>query len=248
MLKELIQVSKHSFLIQRREQVFYAAIGLNVFMTLFAHVIDDLAIEYSNRILNDILIFCLSFMGGMIAIFWGTQSMTFSTNSAPHVSLTSSISRGVWVVGEFLGLSITFVCLSLLNCAVWQMILLFNGGDMLTPNELLVFPLNLLAWLVIASFSFFFSSFSGRSTALFLSLSFWLVGTINPILSTSAQYSHSISGKIIKFLDSYWNLQRFSISPDLMETFPIQNTILYGFSLILFFISATCLIVRKKDL
>lgn len=247
MLASFKTLSQQAFLILRRDQIFLAGIILSLAMTMMAHLIFSWTLVDSYKILYDILAFSLNFFGNMIAIFWGTNCLGTEQKSQYTLGLSGPVSRSLWLLSQYMGLLQALFGLLLINALVWQIGLLLPGYSFLSLDQLMMFPMHFLSWMVASAASVFFVSFCSRSTSLFCAFCLWITGLIGPLLPLPN--NDPFLENILKFTRVIWNLQYFNVVPgDGLSINTFLLTASYAFCLVACFLFAACQIFTRRDL
>jgi len=187
---KLLAITAQTFLLLRRDKVFFPAFVVAVLIFIFANLAGDWGIEEFRKILYDIGTMGYHFLGAIIAMFWSTKLIADSKQQGSlEIELASPVSRLSWILGRYLGICCTLMLLSAFLLVVWQAMLFYNGFDWMSDKELLVFAFLTLDWLVLAALAILFGSIASQAVAAFCCLCAWVAGL------SSASLVHALSAQ-----------------------------------------------------
>jgi ABC-type transport system involved in multi-copper enzyme maturation permease subunit len=248
-------LAMHTFLMLRRDKIFWPASFIGVLFALIANLISDWTIEDFSKVLFDTGAFGFHLTGVAVAIYWAAKIFQDArAEGSIEVHLAGPISRTQWIIGSFIGLALALTLLATVLVFIWQAFMLLHGYDLMTQPELMVFVYFLLLWLIVGAISMFFSTFGGFGVAVFASVACWIIGLISSLVATSLPPS---TGPLVKQIVTgtywLWDFQRFNLIGLAQRDEPIPQHILashglYGIMLILLIVSFSCLTFSKRDL
>jgi len=254
-MKVLIAIVRETFLRLRRDKIFSPAIIVGLSLLGLSGLASYWGIEEFFKILYDLGTAAFQLTGSTVAIFWGTKLISDSRQEGSlEVQLASPVSRSVWIVGKFLGLSSALIVLALIFLLGWQGIFWSYGIGWLSSKDFLIFAFLTLSWIVIGGFSILFASFTSPGIALFCSGWSFLTGLISaPIAQALAPDTPLYTRRIVETLASFWNLHLFNLSSMYSRTEALSELYLlsrfsYGLLLIALSLSLACLIFQNRDL
>lgn len=253
-MRSMFMVARESFLLLRRDKIFLPAVVAGIIVTLFANIASEWGIEEFRKILFDIGSLGFHLTGSMVAIFWGTKTISEArSDGSLEIQLAAPVSRVSWLVGKFLGLVAGLIFLWLLILVFWQVLMLANDFGPLDKPQLQFFAFQLIEWILVGAVAVFYSTFAGVTIALFATFSTWLAGLVSfPIAQNLPRYSEGISVEVVKFLARYWDLRLFNLTAYATgtESIPgdqLQIRAVYGISLTLLILTVSCLFFRRRD-
>lgn len=254
-MKQILAVIIETFTLLRRDRVFIPAIVLAVFIFLFASLASRWGIEEYEKFLYDVGFAGYSFMGCIVALFWGTKLLSDSrSDGSIEIQVASPISRSLWIVGKYLGLALTLLFLGLVLLLLWQGFVLIRGFPLMEASQLITFLLFTLEWLVVAALAVSTASAGSQGTAIFSSLCLWIAGlTSLNIANAMPPNTPEASKLLLETIAKFWDFQRFNLSDVALVdgAFPTPQELGwrlgYGMGLIMLFIALACLSFHKRD-
>lgn len=174
-----------------RDRVLYAFIVFAIVVTLAGILLGSLSVSQNVRVLEDIGLFTISTIGGVIAIFVGTNLVYKEMDKRTiYLIFTKPISRWQFIVGKFLGLALCIlVVTTLMGGFLVGLATLYK-----TPHAVaLVGSLGLayLELLLVIALATFFSTFSTPLMSVLFTLALWLTGHLAPSLLALGKMSES---------------------------------------------------------
>jgi ABC-type transport system involved in multi-copper enzyme maturation permease subunit len=258
MIKALTTIALETFLLLRRDKVFFPAAVVGLAFAFFAGLASDWSIEDFSKILFDVGAFGYHITGGIVALFWGTKSISDSRQSgALEVQMSLPISRTIWLLGKYLGMCLALLFLSVILLVVWQYVMYTNRFGIMNDKHLIIFAFITLNWMVLAAVSMFFASFCTSAVALFNSSCLWVAGLMSPAIErTLSPQTPEFTRELIQTTSKVWNLQQFLLADyaNILEiaNFPGPENLMwraiYGLSLIVLLMTSACFIFRNRDL
>lgn len=254
-MRSLFFISKETFLLLRRDQVFLPVIVASILIAAFANLASSWTFTDLRKVLFDIGIFGFHLTGGIVALFWGHRMIADSRQEgALEVQLASPVSRSAWLLGKYLGLAFALLVLGALMLAIWQLLMALNGFGLMTRPEFLTFLFTILGWLVLAALALLLATFSSPQVTLFAALCLWVAGLSTSLVeATLTPETPEITKKAVGLMARYWDLQQFNLVD--WTTLDLQVTAhdlawkgAYGLTLILLFLTAGALIFKRRDL
>ncbi len=255
-MRKLWAVTRETLLLLRRDKIFLPAIIIGSIISAIAVLASDWGIEEFAKILFDIGAAGYHLTGVAVAMVWGTKAVTDSrAEGSLEVQLASPVSRPVWLVGKFLGLTLSLLLLGIILLATLQGLMLWKNFGWMGDKHFVVFGLLTINWLVVAALAIFFSSFAGANVALFCTLCLWLAGLVTSAVTRSiSPHTPEYMRWIVEKTALVWDLQRFNMSyiGDYDMVVPTMDQLwwrlAYGAALVIFGLSAGCAIFKRRDL
>lgn len=233
-----------------RGPIFLPAVFLSLLLAVFAGLASSWTVSDFRKILFDIGIFSFQIMGSFIAMFWSLRILSLTRiDGSLEVQLASPISRSLWLIGRFLGVSYALFISGMIMLVIWQISMLLNDFGWLKASETMALTLNIVAWWVVAAMTLVFTVFCGMATALFAACSLWIVGLMSEALAQSMVHEDSVAlSTFFSNLSKIWNLQNFSRSPSFFVehgSYAFVLTVALGLSLVALFLSLACVLFSK---
>jgi ABC-type transport system involved in multi-copper enzyme maturation permease subunit len=197
-MRAVFSVAFTTFRESIRNRTILGIVLLAIGFIVSALLLAKLALDQRTRVIMDWGLFCVSSFGIVLAILMGVSLVRKEVSRKTlYVVLTRPIQRWQYVVGKYLGLSLTILVeVGLLSLALIVM-LLIEG----IPPSVLLFKalyLSLIEILLVAAIAIFFAAFSSPYLSGFFTLGFFVVGRSLPVLSKlidkiDAPVPHAIS-------------------------------------------------------
>lgn len=253
--RSVATLAKSTFLLLVRDKVFIPAIVIGLIFVLTAIMISDWSVEDFVFIVFQIIAFGYHITGGVVAMIWGSKIISESKmQGAIESQLATPISRSTWLVGNYLGLSITLVILWSLMLVLSQGVMLFYKYGWMSESQYSCLILIGILWQVIAAFAFLFGSFCGSAITLFGTIGTWIAGiSVGIALTSITPRTNPIMATAIQFVAKFFDLSRLNLSNFLYDGGVIARSQfvlhgLYGVFLTVILLVITCIIFEKKDL
>jgi Cu-processing system permease protein len=251
----ILILMNETFLLLRRDKIFLPVLVSGFLITLLANLASDWSIEDFSKILFDVGIFGFQFTGSFVAIFWGSKLIHDSKqDGSVELSLAAPVSRSSWIIGRYLGLSISLALMTFIFLVFWQFFMALNDFGMMSAQHYTIFGFMYLGWLVIAAMSMFFASFCGTGVALFSSMSLWFAGLVTNLVYQNLSPTTAPHIKtVVNTLARIWDLQQFNLineiyTRDIMVASELGYRLLYGIGLISVLITMTSIWFTKRDI
>lgn len=206
-----------------RDRVLYAFVLFAFVSTAGGLLLGTLSVGQDLRVLEDLGLAVIAFIGGIIGIFIGT-SLVYKEIERKTVFLivTKPISRWQFVLGKYLGLSLClFVVTLLMGLFLALVVALSTENHVVSPllaAALLTIYLELLFVTAVATF---FSTFATPIMSVVFTLSVWLIGHSGQSLRQLGRLSESESLRHL-FDSLYWFM------PDLASLTQMRGALMYG--------------------
>jgi ABC-type transport system involved in multi-copper enzyme maturation permease subunit len=218
-----------------RNKVFYLLIGLGVTSALSSWVISMLTIGDKEKVLKDVGLASIDFFSVLIAVFTGINLVYKEIDKKTIYNILSKpVARGSFILGKFLGLSLTLLVALVSMAAIFFLYLLISTGT-LDPGLLAYFFLLYLELLIITSISLLFSSFSTPILSSIFTISLYLIGQV---MWTFNLFKHHLTNPLEKITAYFFyyilpNLDKFNIKNEIvmktpLDSYLIINSLLYA--------------------
>jgi ABC-type transport system involved in multi-copper enzyme maturation permease subunit len=176
-----------------RDRILYAFVFFALFVTLAGILLGSLSIgsESGLRVLEDIGMFTISTIGGIIAIFVGTNLVYKELDKRTiYLIFTKPIRRWQFIVGKFLGLALCLLAVTAMMGGFLMAISCWKGEHNLLA---MVGSLGLLylELLLVNALATFFSTFGTPLMSTIYTLGLWICGHLGPSLKALGNMSES---------------------------------------------------------
>lgn len=238
-----------------RNKIFYLLITFAILFVLSSHVVSLLVISDRMKIIKDFGLAAIDFFGVLIAIFTGINLVYKEIERKTiHTILTKPIPRSTFILGKFMGLSLTLLVSLGAMFTVFSLFLLASSGSV-DPNVLLYFVFLFMQLMVLVALSLLFSSFSTPILSSIFTICLYLIGQV---LWTLMRFKEHFSGLMDKvFLNFVYyvlpNFYKFNIKSDIVlgRGIPadrIANALLYGITYTGAVLLLTVLLFEKREI
>jgi Cu-processing system permease protein len=253
-IRTLSVISWETFVLLRRDKVFVPALVASLLISAFANLASDWSVEDFTKILFDIGFFGFQITGSLVAIFWGAKIISDSRQEGSlEVQLSAPISRGTWIIGKYIGLSICLITVGVILFAIWQGLMLLNQFGWMTQNQIVCYLFMVLSWLVQGALAIMLASFMGQAIAMFSTLCLWLTGMASSLVANTVSPDSSLLTKTITSgIARFWDFQQFNLVNFIQDNNWLGSQELayraaYGVLLILVQISLSVTIFSSRD-
>lgn len=205
-----------------RNKILYLLLGFAVFLVSSSWIIGELTVGDELKVIKDLCISGIHMFGVLITTFIGISLIFREMEKRTiYLILSKPIPRYHFLVGKFLGLSLTLLGALVVLVVVFSLILALKGG--FNGHTLLAFYTIYLEWLIIAGIAILFSSFSTPLLSTMLTLSAFLMGHLTEsLLMLKGRLASGMAGGVLTAL--------FYALPNL-ELFNIRSQIVHNLSL-----------------
>lgn len=209
-----------------RDKILYVILVFALIMIASSALLADLSLGQQGRIVVDLGLSAISVFGLIITIFVGTNLLNKEIDKKTiYLILSKPIRRSEFILGKFLGLSLTLGVITLAMSACFFAVLWTTlrgvGIDPLTwfPTSVMALSLIYVEMLLLTAGAIFFSTFASPVMSAMFTLGLYLIGHMSYDILNFGQ----ITGKVM--------LQQvtqalFYILPDL-ERLNLKNVLLH---------------------
>lgn len=251
-MRTIWTIAKLTFLKLRRDRIQVAAIVGGLGLIAFATLASQWALEDVLKIFFDFATFGCHVVGAGVALFWGTKMVADARRDGSlEIHLAAPVGRGAWIIGNFLGLSFALLLLALILLPFWQVALFSLSFGWMTSQQLMVFPLLVLGWMVMGALAIFFASFTSAAVALFCGSCLWVAGLVSfPVARALGAETPETTRKLVEGIAMVWNLKQFQMGEIITTPLSVEewaHHCLHGLALALFLVALASLLFRNRD-
>jgi ABC-type transport system involved in multi-copper enzyme maturation permease subunit len=215
----LLAVAANTYRESVRERVLYNLVFFAVLMTLSGLLLDKLSVRQDEKIVKDLGLASIELFGTLIAIFVGVGLVAKELERRSlYPLLAKPLSRDEFILGKFLGLSLTL----LVNAAVMALglhaTLLLTRGSF-DPRLLAAVLAIYLGLLVVVALALFFSTLTSPALAAVCTVSTVVAGRFSDVVYNMKDVIPDAPVALIKFL--YYALPNF-------RNFDLKDRVVYG--------------------
>ncbi|MER3422544.1 MAG: ABC transporter permease [Nitrospiraceae bacterium] len=215
----------------------------------------DLTIMEHVKIVTDMGLAAINLTGVIIAIFVGIGLVSKEIERRTvYTIMARPISRAEFILGKYLGLSLTLLVNMLIMLVVFSLMLsVYRApvhGALLQAIELIFVEL-----LVVTALALFFSSFSSSATlSAIMTIGFYVVGHVTADLKGLAEKGQNTAAKMITTVLYYVcpNLEVLNIKGQASAGSPVSlfyetMASFYGLLYAALLLTAACLVFQRRD-
>ncbi len=206
-----------------RDRVLYAFVFFAFVLTLAGILLGSISVGQDLRILEDLGLATIAFIGGIIAIFVGTSLVYKEIERRTiYLIVTKPIARWQFIAGKYFGLALcVFVVTLAMGSFLLATVYVVSPGHIINSLLLESLVFIYLELIFITAVATFFSTFATPVMSVVFTLAFWLIGHMGQSLR---QLGHlSASTTVAKFFDAiYW------LVPDLSRLTTVRADLMYG--------------------
>jgi len=250
-MRDILAVVKFSFLETLRERFSLVIIISAVGLLLLGFLVSSLGGEQPARIIFDVNIAGIEFLGMLVALFLFAGFMYREMEQRTiALTLVRPISSWRYLVGKFFGLYLAIGLLVTIGGFLNILLLLVRRAPITGYFSFLI--LALLKIFLISVVAIFFSFLTtSLVSSLVISFSFWILGHFSPEISFIGKYSRTLLPKIIARIlglilpnFSLYNWREMGTQVGVIDWSKIViYTLIYGLS----FFLGSYLLFRKKE-
>lgn len=208
-----------------RDRIFYSFFFFVIFIILLAVVLGSLSVGQDERILRDIGLASIGFIGGIIAIFAGCNLVSKEIDKKTiFVIFTKPVTGWQFIAGKYLGLSAAVLLMvTLMGLFMSGVLAFFNPHAFVNQIVGLLLPVVLvqLELLLVIAIATFFSTFATPVMSVLFTLGMWLIAHLGESLKELGKLSDNHALQTLTNT-IYWAL------PDLANLTRARNLLMYG--------------------
>jgi ABC-type transport system involved in multi-copper enzyme maturation permease subunit len=219
MLNRVAAMAGGTFRETVRDKLFYLVGFFGVVLLGATTVLSPLTVGAQAKIVADVGLAAMALLGLLVVLLVGANMVRKEMDRRTITTiLTKPVGRGEYLVGKYLGLALTLVCMVLL------MGLIYLGAVAITPatvgwGHLAAIYLILLELLVLCAAAVLFSTLVGPALAAVFSLAFFAIGHLLQSLQDFAAMTGGVRGLLVSVL--------YRLLPDL-EVFNVRAAVVQG--------------------
>ena len=179
-----------------RDRIIYAFMLFAFVVTVLSILLGSLSVGQDLRILEDTGLACIAFIGGIIAVFAGTNLVYKELERRTvYLIFTKPVSGWQFILGKYAGLS-ACVLLVITMMGAFLLALVYavgHGGNASYLVTAIIEPLLLVyvELLFVIAVATFFSTFASPVMSVIFTLSLWLIGHFGDSLKTLGEISQN---------------------------------------------------------
>jgi ABC-type transport system involved in multi-copper enzyme maturation permease subunit len=224
-LAKIYAIALNTFRETVRDKILYSFLVFIVVIMLLAIFLGSLSVGQDERVLQDIGLASISFIGGVIAIFAGANLVFKELDKRTvYIIFTKPVTGWQFILGKYLGLAFALLMM-LASMGIFMALFLstFGAHSLVHQMTILFEPLALvyLELLFVIAFATFFSTFTTPMLSVLFTLSLWLIGHFGDSLRELGRLSQNrVVSAFLEYI--YWLL------PDLSSLTRVRNSLMYS--------------------
>jgi ABC-type transport system involved in multi-copper enzyme maturation permease subunit len=237
-----------------RNKIFYLLVVLGIVTALSSVIVSMLTIGDKVKVLKDVGLAAIDFFSILIAIFTGINLVHKEIDKKTIYNILSKpISRSSFIIGKFLGLSLTLLVALVCMAAIFFLFLLVSTGSF-DYKILVYFGLLYLELLIITSISLMFSSFSTPILSSIFTITLYLIGTVTWTFNLFKEHLVKPLEKTVAYFFYYIlpNLEKFNIKNEIvlktdLDSYLVINAVIYAVCYTAALLILSIIIFNKKE-
>lgn len=224
-LSPVAAIAVNAFRESVRDRILYALILFSFIATILGIVLGSLSIGQDIRVLEDFGLAAIAFIGGVIAVFAGTNLVYKELERRTiYLIFTKPVSGWQFIAGKYIGLSLcVLVMVACMAAFLIALVSIVHGGwnaalALSISNAVALIYLELLFVIALATF---FSTFATPVLSVLFTLSLWLAGHLGNSLNELGKLSQNPAVSTLTNT-IFWLL------PDFASLTKIRAYIVYG--------------------
>jgi ABC-type transport system involved in multi-copper enzyme maturation permease subunit len=238
-----------------RSKLLYGLLFFAVLLIGAGAVVATLSYVESDRILQDIGMGSVRLFGVAIAILVGINLIHREVDRRTvYTILSKPLSRGEFLVGKFLGLTMTIWLQMAIMGAAFAGVSLATGAR-LGASHLAFFFLTGVELALVVGIATFFSAFTSPVLAAFFTTGVWMVGHLSRQLRELGAAAHNSSFEWVTWLlhGVLPDLESFNLSSEAAHLLPVTTSdwvlpTLYGAGYLTLVLFAAVAVFERRDL
>jgi len=220
MLNHVTAVAMSTFRETVRDRIFYLVGIFGALLVGSSAVLSPLTIGAQDKIVSDVGLAGMSIFGLLVVVFVGSNMVRKELERRTATTiLAKPISRRVYLVGKFCGLSLTVLCMLGIMTALFLAVLLVTPAGF-APRYLIAIYLTFLELVLINAVVLFFSTATSPVLAAVLTLGVFVIGHLSESLRQFGQVVGSdVQARIADIV--------YYVVPNL-EMFNVRGAVVHG--------------------
>jgi ABC-type transport system involved in multi-copper enzyme maturation permease subunit len=236
-----------------RDRILYNLLFFAMMMIACAALLSTLTVGERTKIIIDIGMASINFFGVLIAIFLGISLVSKEIDKRTiYTILSKPVSRPQFLLGKYLGLSITLLVNTIIMTGVFS-VTLWYVGERFSANIFMPIGMIYLELMVMTAVGLFFSTFTTVTSSAIFTIAVYVIGHLSGDLREMAKRVPEVSKIILDFI--YYllpNLENFNFKgyASYMNSVPyplLGFSMLYGIIYIFFLLGFSILIFNSRE-
>lgn len=251
---QLVVIALNTFRENLRDKILYNILFFALLLIGASVLLADLTIMEHRKIVTDIGLASLNLFGVIIAIFVGIGLVNKEIERRTvYTIMARPIHRAQFILGKYLGLSLTLTTNLLIMLAVY-LVTLFSYQAPIHWALLQAVELIFIELLLVTALALFFSTFSSSILSAIMTLGLYVIGHLTTDLKSIAVKSHSEAVKSVMTAIYYLcpNLEMLNIKGQAAAGVAVSLSYqalasAYGLLYSALLITAACMVFQRRD-
>lgn len=223
-MKRVLTMAMMAFTETVRDKILYCILAFALAMIGSSTLLVTMSVGGEARIVKNLGLACITLFGLFIAVFIGTNLVSREIERRTIFSLLAKpVRRAEFLVGKFLGLSLT-LAVNIGVMAAGLMGLAWALEDHWTPRILLATGFTFLELLILTATAILFSTFSTPTLSAIYTLLVFVIGRLSAdLMAFAAQFGGaSLKATVVGLYYLLPNLSRFNVSDAVVNDLPLD--------------------------
>lgn len=253
MLNRTLAVALGTFRETVRDRLFYLVGFFGLALVGTTTVLSPLTVGAQAKIVADVGLASMSLLGVLVVLLVGASMVRKEMDGRTITTiLTKPLGRGEYLLGKYLGLSSTLVCMVSFMAVIYAVAVAFTPATLTWSHAIAVY-LTLLELLVLTAAAILCSFVAGPTLAAVLTGAFFVIGHLLRSLHDFATMADGVVGGLVSVLYRVLpDLEVFNVRAEAVHGDPIAPTqvalaTVYGLGwIIVLLLSARVIFVRRE--
>ncbi|HNT35245.1 MAG TPA: ABC transporter permease subunit [bacterium] len=195
-------IALNTFREATRNRVFYMILIFIVLMLLSSAALGMLSLGEQDRVVKHLGLSAMNIFGLMLAMFVGVALVHEELeNKTIYTLMSAGVSRGQFLFGKFLGLTMTIVVNITMMTLLLTLLIFMTPGSHLTVSVYQAALMSLFEMMIIIAIAILFSVVTSPVLAMILTFLMWVIGMMSQSLQLFAlrlgELGHSVAKYVI---------------------------------------------------
>ncbi len=237
-----------------KERVLLVVVAFGFILMISSYVLAPLAVGAQQKIIVDIGLASISLLGVLLVILLGASSYSREKEKGILPSLLAKpISRVDFVLGKYLGTTITISTVMVFMACVYMLAMVLSQNQLNTTMFLAMF-LSVIEVALLTAVMTLFSSFTSPLLSSFFTLCIFVAGHLSKDLFAFAEHFGNTAFHVVAAVGFYTlpNLSLFNLRSEAVHNLPLLDgyvsaALFYAIFYTLFLLFLSSVIFRRKD-
>lgn len=194
-------IALNTFREATRNRVFYMILIFIILMLLSSAALGMLSLGEQDRVVKHLGLSAMNIFGLMLAMFVGVALVHEELeNKTIYTLMSSGVSRGQFLFGKFLGLTMTIVVNITMMTLLLTLLILFTPDSHLTISVYQAAWMSLFEMMIIIAIAILFSVVTSPVLAMILTFLMWVIGMMSQSLQLFALRLGELGNHVAKYV------------------------------------------------